>query len=100
MCLEQLAHYRLNYPDVLALRPAAGGVLARRHRRPDVIAAMERWWYHVLRYSRRDQLSLLAALSDSSVSPVLVDLDIQSNLYWQWPASTGRDPDAQSIVRV
>jgi hypothetical protein len=100
VCLEQLAHYRLHYPDVLALRPVAGGVLARRHRQPDVIDAMERWWYHVLRYSRRDQLSLLVALFDSSVSPVLVELDLQSNPYWRWPAGTGRDPDAQSVVRV
>jgi len=97
VCLEQLAHYRLHYPDILAMRPIAGGVLARRHGRRDVVEAMERWWYHVLRYSRRDQLSLLAALSDSPLSPAVTELDLQDNPYWRWPASTGRD---QSMARV
>jgi hypothetical protein len=34
-----------------------GGILLRRHLRPDVVKAMELWWRHVLRYSQRDQLS-------------------------------------------
>lgn len=91
VCLEQLDHYRLDYPDVLGMRPIAGGVLARRHNRPEVIAAMERWWYHLLRYSRRDQLSLLAALSDSQVTPVVANWDLQDNPYFRWPASIGRN---------
>ena len=34
-----------------------GGVLLRYHRHASVVAMMERWWEHVLHYSRRDQLS-------------------------------------------
>lgn len=98
ICLEQLDHYRLQYPDVLASRPIAGGILVRRHQHPDVVEAMERWWYHVLRYSRRDQLSFLAALSESSVSPVVAVLDLNSNRYWRWPASTGRDRTKAGIL--
>jgi len=90
VCLEQLRHYRRTRPDILGLRPIAGGILARRHRRPDVIDAMNRWWYHVLRYSRRDQLSLLVALAESSVDPVVAELDLHHNSFFRWPASTNR----------
>ncbi len=34
-----------------------GGVLIRKHNEPDVIAAMERWWYFIENFSKRDQLS-------------------------------------------
>ncbi len=34
-----------------------GGVLIRRHNEPDVIKAMERWWYFIKNFSKRDQLS-------------------------------------------
>ena len=90
VCLEQLQHYRSEYPGVLSLRPIAGGILARRHRRSDVIDVMNRWWYHVLRYSRRDQLSLLVALAGSSVEPVVAEFDLHHNSYFRWPASTNR----------
>jgi hypothetical protein len=33
------------------------GLLLRFHHRKKVVTMMERWWEHVLRYSRRDQLS-------------------------------------------
>jgi len=52
---------------------------------------MERWWYHVLRYSRRDRLSVLAALSDSQVTPVVANWDLRDNPYFRWPASIGRN---------
>ena len=42
VCLEQLRHYRHTRTDILRLRPIAGGILARRHRRPDIIDAMNR----------------------------------------------------------
>jgi hypothetical protein len=51
---------------------------------------MERWWYHVLRYSRRDQLSFLVALSETSVEPAVAELDLHHNRFFRWPASTGR----------
>lgn len=90
VCLEQLEHYRRYHRDVLSSRPLTGGVLARRHLRPEVVEAMERWWYHVLRYSRRDQLSFLVALSETSVEPVVAEFDVQDNGFFRWPASTGR----------
>ncbi len=34
-----------------------GGVLIRKHMEPEVINLMERWWYFIKNYSKRDQLS-------------------------------------------
>ena len=91
VCDEQLAHYHQTHPEVLSMKPLIGGVLIRRHMHPDVIAAMEKWWIHVLRFSRRDQLSLRMALTETGLSPVTWQLDIRDSGYWVWPASTGRD---------
>ena len=98
VCVEQLEHYRRYHRDVLSSRPLTGGVLARRHLRPEVVEAMERWWYHVLRYSRRDQLSFLVALSETSVEHVVAELDLHHNMFFRWPASTGRT--ALNVERV
>ena len=91
VCDEQLEHYRQSHPGVLAMKPLAGTVLVRRHMNPDVIKAMELWWFNVLRFSRRDQLSLLAALEQASLTPLTWPLDLSDSGYWRWPASEGRD---------
>jgi hypothetical protein len=92
VCDEQLDHYRRSIPEVLGMKPLIGGVLVRRHMRPDVVAAMERWWIHVLRFSRRDQLSFQAALHEAGLTPTTWALDVRDSGSWVWPASTGRDP--------
>lgn len=44
-----------NYPKDNGL--ISGGVLYRQHNHPKVVELMESWWYMILNYSRRDQLS-------------------------------------------
>ena len=39
--------------------------MLRRHHDPTVMIAMETWYAHVLRYSRRDQLSVWVAAPPS-----------------------------------
>jgi hypothetical protein len=81
-------------PDVLDERPWWGGMIARRHGRPAVRAAMEDWWRHVLRYSRRDQLSLPLVLSRHPGLVVCdMGLDNHSSALHEWPvaARPGRD---------
>jgi hypothetical protein len=90
VCYEQLEHYRQSHPDLLTMKPLIGGVLIRRHMHRDVIAAMELWWFNVLRFSRRDQLSLRVALEEANLTPVTWSLDVGDSGYWRWPASTGR----------
>ena len=59
---EQWAHYRRWHPEVLERPFFEGSLMVRRHHRPAVIAAMEHWLFHVLRYSARNQLSGQLAL--------------------------------------
>jgi len=70
---EQLIHYAESRPHVLDERPYWAGFIARRWT-PEVRAAMRTWMDHVLRYSRRDQLSLRYAL-DGLASVNALDLD-------------------------
>jgi hypothetical protein len=63
---EQLAHYLDTSPTAVDANPHWTALLARR-RTPRVDAAMTTWWEHVLRYSRRDQLSFGVAMSASEL---------------------------------
>ncbi len=56
VCMAQMAAYRrAGFTGRVPL--IWGGLLLRYHHHPAVVACMERWFVHVLRYSRRDQLS-------------------------------------------
>lgn len=89
-CAEQEEHYRLDDPVSLALRPIKGGLLLRRHHDPLVVAAMEAWAAHVLRYARRDQLSLWFCLREAGLEPLIHELDNFESDYHRWPVSVGR----------
>lgn len=78
-----------NLPIALSERFIWGGILARRHHEPECIEAMETWYAHVLRYSRRDQLSLPLAVN--SIQPPRVRLstiDNHENDFFCWPINT------------
>lgn len=90
VCEEQRHHYRSNFPGSLDLKPLIGGFLLRRHLDLDVVAAMRLWWYHVLRFSRRDQLSLPLVLSQSAAAVAALDVDIRDNQYCEWPVGANR----------
>ena len=83
---EQERAYLTYYPSALTERPIWGGFMARRHMVPACQAAMETWFANVLRYSRRDQLSLplaLAQLPDELKN--ILALDIRSSPIHEWP---------------
>ena len=81
---EQLAHYVDTAPAALEANPHWTGLLARR-RTHTVEAAMGLWWEHVLRYSRRDQLSFGAAMAAAGVWVASVPLaNLRSELH-RWP---------------
>lgn len=81
---EQLVDYSIFYPDVLEARPHWGGMLVRR-RSPAVESAMRLWFDHVLRYSRRDQLSLMVALLHSGIRYRSIEIDNFDSEYQEWP---------------
>jgi hypothetical protein len=62
----QLAHYLRTSPAAVETNPHWTALLARR-RTPDVDAAMTVWWEHVLRFSRRDQLSFAVVMAASGL---------------------------------
>jgi hypothetical protein len=71
---EQLTHYSLSAPALLEAPVPWTALLARR-RTPDVDRAMREWLLHVVRYSRRDQLSFVHTMARAGLEPRLVDLD-------------------------
>lgn len=68
------------------------GILARRHT-PEVRDLMRVWFDHVLRYSRRDQLSLPYCLARSTVSFLAVPMDNYSTIWHTWPVSANSRTD-------
>lgn len=86
---EQLYDYASLESDVLNHRPFWTGMLARRNV-DSVRDAMTQWYDHVLRYSRRDQLSLPVVLSGRDLRVNRVDLDNFSSHWHEWPVITGR----------
>lgn len=87
---EQLLHYAEVDPESLQEKPLWTGMIARREGVPEVRAAMELWFWHVLRYSRRDQLSLRHVLRRSSVRGNFFPLDNFDSAYQSWPHNENR----------
>jgi len=86
---EQLTDYAVHHPDALSAKPLWGGLLVRR-RSPHVADAMRAWFDQVLRYSRRDQLSLPHALQTTGLPYRAVPLDNFSSHIHEWPVITNR----------
>lgn len=57
---------------------------------PHVIEAMSFWWEMILRYSRRDQLSLPLAISQARARCNVISLDNFSSEFHSWPAADNR----------
>ena len=86
---EQLIQY--SQLDDAALRevPFWTAILARRHT-PPVLAAMQTWYEHILRYSRRDQLSINFVLRAAGVAVHAVEMDNARSEVHEWPIHNER----------
>lgn len=89
--LEQLEHYETQPDSGLDLKTIWCGMIVRRHNEPVVQAAMRSWWFHVLRYSRRDQLSFRIASAQLGDRLREIELDNKASGLHTWPVATGRD---------
>jgi hypothetical protein len=87
---EQLNHYTAICPEVLMEKPFWGGIQLRDHRSPLVRAMLEIWLAHVLRYSRRDQLSVNLAFRQAGLMPDVMDIDNDASWFHSWPTAKGR----------
>jgi len=91
---EQFDHYAATQPEVLRARPLWCGMIARRQA-PRVRAAFVVWLDHVMRYSRRDQLSVRAALATSGVIMDELEIDNHVSPWHTWPANLERNVAAR-----
>jgi hypothetical protein len=90
--LEQHHHYSEAYPQCLAEKPLWGALIARKN--TESVALFERIWLdHVLRYSRRDQLSAVVAAEISGVSLNRVQLDNYDSTVHFWPIASARSKE-------
>jgi hypothetical protein len=92
---EQLGHYARVAPKVLERRPYWNAILMRDHRVGKVRAAMELWFAHVLRYSRRDQLSAPFAFARVGLSPTVLPIHNGHSWFHSWPHAAARDHGAR-----
>ncbi|WP_205473811.1 glycosyltransferase domain-containing protein [Nocardioides sp. SYSU D00038] len=95
---EQLTHYAAQAPELLQAPVPWTAILARRHT-DAVETAMREWWWQLLRYSRRDQLSVVHALHRADLAPRLVDLPNHESPVHTWLAGRGR-PTRPNVFRV
>jgi hypothetical protein len=95
---EQREHYAAHYPDVLKAKPLWSGFFARRNN--DDYRAFARIWYdHVLRYSRRDQMSIHVALEVSGISIREIDISNSDSPLHTWPHPTERQEHIRRSTR-
>ena len=98
---EQLAHYLDYSPTAVETNPHWTALLARR-RTPQVEAVMTTWWEHVLRFSRRDQLSFSVVMAASSLRLQSLPLpNLRSPLH-RWPegwATRSGEHDGHGVER-
>lgn len=93
---EQLATYTAHNAERLERQVFWTALLARR---PSDITrrTMQVWLDHVLRYSRRDQLSIAHALAETGQAVSVIDIDNMSSEWHEWPVADGRVPVAQDF---
>ncbi len=87
---EQLIHYSQSRMDVMDEKPFWTAILLRKHT-PPVQDLMSRWWDHVLRYSRRDQLSLNYVMREVALEVNALNIDNLRSDFHQWPIATKRN---------
>jgi len=70
----------------------AGTFIIRRHNAPEVIAHGEDWYAHVLRFSKRDQLSFQFTALRHVLRYKASDISLASNDLFSWPVHNNRLP--------
>ena len=84
---EQLHHYMDTNPESLLQRPYQTGLIIRDNTNHTISKIMERWAFHISRYSRRDQLSLNYVLSEFNFTPNVFSLDFNTSEYIKYDSS-------------
>jgi hypothetical protein len=85
---EQLNDYIAFHRDVLDQHPLWNGIFARRNT-AEVAECARLWFDHVLRYSARDQLSLLVALERHPIRVNRINARVRNSPWHDWPHREG-----------
>jgi hypothetical protein len=88
---EQLAYYIDKNPSCLKEQPYWSAIQIRRHSSPLVRNAMRIWLAHVLRFSRRDQLSANFVFGQAGVVPHRLNINNFSSWFHAWPVYRERN---------
>lgn len=96
---EQLSHYKTSYPDSLALKPFWTAIIARRQS-SEIKRFSEIWANQVLRYSRRDQLSVRIAQAMADIDIREIPLDNWNSTWHEWPILTNRLGEVRLFSRA
>ncbi|AWB88628.1 glycosyltransferase domain-containing protein [Salinibacterium hongtaonis] len=86
---EQLIHYSSIRPNTLQELPYWTALVARRHT-AEVDAAMSLWHDHILRYSRRDQLSINFVAGSTALPVKAIEIDNLGSEWHEWPVRAER----------
>jgi hypothetical protein len=86
---EQFINYSITLPSVLNEKLFCTGIMLRRHTIA-VYKTMQLWFENVLRYSRRDQLSINYAILVTGLKTTALEIDIHSSEFHTWPNIRGR----------
>lgn len=98
---EQLFTYARHYPEALDQKPTWNGIFAWR-RSEAALRFATTWFSHVLRYSRRDQLSANVArlIEDAKVRTLALD-NYESPVHsWRAPAARRSNSNVPRILSV
>jgi hypothetical protein len=94
---EQLSDYYSLNKSILQNRPVWNGMFARRNTEA-VLAASKLWFYHVLRYSARDQLSVLVALDQfPGIRFKRFAERVRSSQWHDWPHRQNESPESKKL---
>jgi hypothetical protein len=85
--IEQFNVYSMIDPEMFSTIPYWSGFLIRNHNKENIIDVMEDWLAQVLRYSRRDQLSLNYVIRRHNIKVKELELDNVLSKYHCWPLS-------------
>lgn len=87
---EQFDHYRMFHPACLSEKPLWTGIIVRNNT-VEVQEWSKMWWRHVLRYSRRDQLSVSVACDITRPRIHRVNIDNFLSEFHHWPVINERN---------
>ena len=88
---EQNNHYLQESPEIMSEQIFWTGLMIRHHNEPEAIKIAQMWSDHVLRYSRRDQLSLPYVLHLCARDFSVIDLDNHESSFHIWPIHNKRN---------